>query len=468
LTLDKVVIALIVSGMVIFASFQIKECVEAHENPSTHSLSVSKPRSFPGLMICPFGQHSIEYDDVYELDISDSDSVFFCPKWSNDALLSFDFEFSPFLFNDNRHVASGRQKSTCPKNNIGEIVGTRVNGFNEALFFLGLDKTELGTTTPRQFTKFVTVRNRVTSRARVNCLRNTRPPSANCSACTSWTPPNVRCLVYDPSYFDEMAKNKNMDPACNPMREKIANVIDSLKMYVGFKYFDHIFRYTGLIEQLTASGFGRAPSTLSLTLSELRQQMQPIARYLDGSTRDGPPKPNLNLTFFDGLMAVFYDPSKGVPAEMDFTSAPRLAEDLLYSVPIFKKGRNSQPPYGYYSYDFVNPFATEAVEILVDVSFDKRYSSVLTNSYNETSNYHFFETTRKPDNRYNDFEISVKFESAASTSRFEVVTLSILTTLSIILSTASALWSYRDKMVILIIAVVNKFTASSVKQHQVV
>jgi hypothetical protein len=105
-TLNTIVMAIVVVGIILFASFQITECVSAHENPGSRSKVVDVNRTFPGLMFCPFGRNAAGSNQ--------------CPIWSPDAYLSFDFSgpsiFGPdkdpiHFYNTNVDTAS-RKKAT--------------------------------------------------------------------------------------------------------------------------------------------------------------------------------------------------------------------------------------------------------------------------------------------------------------------------------------------------------------------
>jgi hypothetical protein len=266
MSLDQFVIALIVSGMILFVSFQIRDCVLAHQNPNTQTSTISRPRSFPGIMICPFGRRFLDTNFKYDNFIN-TDDFFFCPKWSDDALLSFDF--NPSVFNTNYNAKSGRQGSVCPQNNEGVVSGGQ-SFFSELLRFG--DMTRDGS----EYTQYATVKNKLSSRPVSVCKPRGSAQTPGCSRCSSWMPPNVRCLVYDPSFFNSMAPKDGIDPICNPMSEgNDANALDSLHMSdVRLDDGDvkgngnQGFRYTGLIQQPTVSEVGRADSELFVSFYE--------------------------------------------------------------------------------------------------------------------------------------------------------------------------------------------------------
>jgi hypothetical protein len=218
LTLEKIVLAIVVVGIIVFASFQISECVSAHENPSSQTRVENVNRTFPGLMFCPFGRNSL-----YDPGLRDS----ICPKWAPDASLSFDFRitagnigngYSPdaiSLYNTNVDSASQVERSdSCSLN--------QVDRSSSSLFFVASKDTKSKESTVR-FERQVTVKNSAPPRPSVIVDGVER------QSCNSWTPPNVQCLVYDPSTFDEATKTiPGLNTKCNAMRELKANTVDSL------------------------------------------------------------------------------------------------------------------------------------------------------------------------------------------------------------------------------------------------
>lgn len=73
LPLEKIVMVIVIIGIIFFASFQINECIIAHENPSTQSKPQNVPRNYSALMLCPFS-----------VDLSQGDGI--CPRWSSPTL----------------------------------------------------------------------------------------------------------------------------------------------------------------------------------------------------------------------------------------------------------------------------------------------------------------------------------------------------------------------------------------------
>jgi hypothetical protein len=113
---DKLVVAVVIIGIIVFTSFQISESVAAHENPATKSNVEVVPRKYPGLMICPFSRN-----------IGGKDGV--CPKWSPDALLQYEPGGSATsgILNSNLHSASQRTPTRCPDNHLATISSNQGN-----------------------------------------------------------------------------------------------------------------------------------------------------------------------------------------------------------------------------------------------------------------------------------------------------------------------------------------------------
>jgi hypothetical protein len=208
--LDNIVMAAVVVGIIVFASFQINQCVAAYANPATQTSVDDVPRTFPGIMLCPFSSN------VYK-----SYSASICPKWSPQASLSFDFSTAPSgtsspgcpteitaqLINTNSDSRSRNQRSnSCPLNQINLIPAA--SSTLPALFF-GYYRS-LPAPCLTRFSKLVTVKNSAKPKTQ---LYETGGPYT----CNSWTPPNVQCLVFDSSSFEDAASaSPDLKSMCNP------------------------------------------------------------------------------------------------------------------------------------------------------------------------------------------------------------------------------------------------------------
>lgn len=484
MSIHKIVIALVVTGIILFASFQIRECVESHQNPNSQTSSTHDSRTFPGLMICPFGRQTFDFRFASYVDFMENDFSF-CPKWSNDALLSFDFGFGPMtgsdqprllnpaIFNTNLNLKSGRQGSNCPKNNFGDFSENQASGIAaEALMFFDLTDVR-NSSRVHAFISFVTVKNRPTSRPFANCGIVAGMRRGSCNTCRSWTPPNVRCIVYDPSAFDSIAPKVGIKPICNPMREgQQANVHDTLNVI--FPEFDvdtlsgnpsrfptQGFRYKGLIQQPSVSEIGRADSELFVSFFDLKKEHEAA---LPASSLRAPRNP-LNTTFFDGLLYIFYDSAKGTPTEIDFNSAQSgTPGEGLYSQVLLRSQIKSVGPSQTTRTFQLDKFVHVEID---DYIFDKSFSNVVLGSYKDITTrftLRFSSITELVEGI--PLILRMQFASVTSTLRQETVVLSILTTISIILSTAATVWGARNRIEQFIVVSISKYRARTAKRNQ--
>jgi hypothetical protein len=77
-TIEKIVLFIVATGIIVFAVFQLLQCVTSYANPVTKSTVLNVTRTYPGLMICPFSNNIMPSQNS-------------CPQWSSDAYLSYDF-----------------------------------------------------------------------------------------------------------------------------------------------------------------------------------------------------------------------------------------------------------------------------------------------------------------------------------------------------------------------------------------
>jgi hypothetical protein len=335
--LDKIVLVIVVVGIIVFAGFQISQCVAAYKTPGTQTIVSNVTRTFPGIMLCPFSYSQINRA---------------CPKWAPEASLAFEFtkaenrQFNRncsstsllLLTNTNVDPASQSQRSqsTCALNSY-------TSGSDPELRFENTGGSVSACAIP--FEKQVTVKN--SAKPLTDCSGDAQGV-LTCLTCNSWTPPNVQCTVLDPSYFDNA-----LNPICNPMKEVHANSVDALYLY--FSKFgigstrDGVYSYSGLIPQPLAppydgngsiqSPFVNAPSSLSITTTTLNSQgvLKPTAPLS--------PFRNVNMSLFGGIVAVLYDSSKGIPTTLDFDGARlnTMSNRILGSqrIQLFKQFRSS-------------------------------------------------------------------------------------------------------------------------------
>jgi len=448
-TLDKIVMAVVIVGIIVFASFQISQCVASYANPATQTSVANVNRTYPGIMLCPFSY------DVYG-------QVGICPTWSPQASLAFDF-------NDRRGQDSG-PGNVCPPNSIVSVSNTNSDRAAQNLrsnscplnqgnlipdastlkpaIYVGIYRPPCFT----QLQKLVTVKNS----ARPTTDRNSRTgPSYTCN---SWTPPNVECLVFDASSFDEAANtNPDLKPICNPMREVKSNAENSVGLNVRFDTYDcgsrcdystyGFYKYSGLIPQtsippgLQSNPFITAPSSLSSYTRDLVQQGK-----VSSCSR------NVNISLFGGIVAVLYDASKGTPQELDFDGArtnQMSDSDLGSTVLLSTNAGGNGVVQG--SGPFCAQYEPPPVSATVTSQVDERFTNAVTGAKLPFTSQTVSLQTSIIDGtslRGGDgsFQLSMRFSSSVSVVTSPIISLTILTTISIILSTAATLWGSQQKI----------------------
>ncbi len=481
-TIEKIVLFIVATGIIVFAVFQLLQCVTSYANPVIKSTVLNVTRTYPGLMICPFSSNIMPFKSN-------------CPQWSSDAYLSYDFNdydkdsgdindygnptiarscpwpLVVFLENTNTYRGSNskRTRFTCSGNWLSNFFGGTPLGFG-SYGTTSCDGTPNG---PPSFVgshRFVTVQNT----AKPVMWGNPDKPGESI-ACNSMTPPNVRCLVYDPSYF---AGNQQ----CNPMIEDEANAENALRLrflsrerqyrgansvssffpahpvYKGAKKFLRgVFSYSGLKSPISSSNlppsqictdsnrnvFTNAPSSLSLSTSDLFDQA-PLSFSACA---------NANLTIFGGLAVVLYDASKGTPKALDFDgakinamSSSILGSSVLMSTSVLgDEGADAGVSYGC---TISNAAPLEAkVTTQVDWFFT---NAVLNQETNKTTQTMTMQHSVVDQNSVFDlgqrFVLSISFSSSSTVVTNQVIPITILTTISIIVSTAGTLWGSREKM----------------------
>jgi len=97
----------------------------------------------------------------------------------------------------------------------------------------------------------------------------------------------------------------------------------------------------------------------------------------------------MNATLFGGLMVVMYDPSEGIPKQMDFKSAPfivdnnegsfKISQTLIYKNFIF----NSQT--GVAQYKYFKPIGP--IVVAVDSAIEKTFTNAVLQQMRETTKY---------------------------------------------------------------------------------
>jgi hypothetical protein len=441
-TLDKIILVIVVIGIIAFAVFQIQQCVVAYTEPIPSSSLETVKRTFPGVMICPYSskENGGDADPIAcSSEQLNSDSFDNCPLWAPTASLSFDWvgqvpTFSETfcsdnaaptmsLFNTNVDPGSSRSVSKCLN------LASSVTGGNSPLVFGLMNNAGC----IKSFARQILLKNSASS---LNCT------SVGCRSCQNFNPPNVKCLVYDPSFFDDAIKKiPGLESVCNPFRETSPNSQDAIEILdpqefglqnerIGLGY-----EYSGLIPKRCS----RAPSNLKLSTYDLRSQGQNQALYALQYYQ------NLNMSLFGGLVAVFYDSSKGVPKELNFDDIFAFSSNgkLLSDKPDHVLGSKTL----LYTKCVKGPGGKcdqiKQPELSVQAAFriDTKYTNAALGRTDTTmtSSVSIQPAISRPGNyRY---PLSISFSSPFTVVAKSVISLSILTTLSIIVSTAGTLWS---------------------------
>jgi hypothetical protein len=458
---DKLVMAVVVVGIIVFTSFQIIESVAAHENPATKSTVEVVPRKYPGLMICPFSR-----------DVGGSIGV--CPKWSPDALLQYELGDNGMgVLNSNLHSASQRTRTRCPGNHMTTLAPDKGNALIFGNFVFGSISKQIESI--RTSAQKVTVKN--SAKPTLKCDKPRGGDGIGCTnpqhavtfpyLCPSFTPPNVQCTVYDPNYFDTQAKVYGMDPICNPMKEVVGNTLDYLSLSLQFDLDPRDaarqdppsgYKYSGLIPQPSVPEFDRTlfkslPTQLFANPSELNIQK--------GRSN------NANFSLFAGVVALLYDPSMGVPTTLNFDSVQEgsVSEDILSSFVLLNTDC------GYYP-DVPNPdykcpqVKFPPIDTLLTNQVDWTFSNKISQ---RMENKTIYSTTTQPSTKKSycqpwsgpacNPDVRIAFTSSSTVITTQIISLSILTTISIILSTAATLWGSQKQIKAGIALVKEKYDA---------
>jgi hypothetical protein len=445
-TFDKFVLVLVIPALVVAAYFNIKACVDAYENPATQVSVINANRTFPGIMICPYSFNANRYflGDV---------RVGLCPKWASDATLSFTFApglDSIRLWNTNTEVASKRQSaSECP--NVLSAVDP--SGGNSYLLYPPFP-------VPKRLDGFLDL----TSGLKVT-VKNTEKPTLSCEfdymnpsvqnpcknpadadtfpyLCPSWTPPQVECLVFDPNHFEEQAKKHGIDPKCNPLKEIKPNSLESVQMSFGAFGMGDPFKkktgyaYKGLIPQPNATNkaFRDLPQNFFISTNDMFLKDRNVF--------------DMNISF-NGLTAVIYDASNGIPKELDFSGATtRTMSEQVDSLIVFAMKCDDQSNVQSCGAEPLMPQEVEVTTTFEEI-FTNQLRTQSTRYYNQsvvTAISNLPRTVGIPNTFLNIWSLSMSFSTDTSTNRKQVLSVNIVTTVSVILSIATSIWGARPKI----------------------
>jgi hypothetical protein len=270
----------------------------------------------------------------------------------------------------------------------------------------------------------------------------------------------VECTVFDPYHFDRQAKVFGMNPICNPMKETIANTLDTVSLDLNFDTEGVVnnpnvgYKYSGLIPQPDSpTAQGRVQDMFKSLPTELFASPQALNRQSDHVS-------NANFSLFAGVVAVLYDASKGVPTTLNFDNVRdnAMSADILTSTVLWQTKcelimgplQNVQPDDARLRcpQEKLPPvdFSTTAQ---IDVTFSNKIYQSLTNTtiYTIAKQPSAMRPICKPwDGLACKADLRILFTTPSTIINTQIINLSVLTTISIILSTAGTLWGSQDKI----------------------
>lgn len=309
-----------------------------------------------------------------------------------------------------------------------------------------------------------------------NILTTFRRQNGIPDACDGWTLPNVKCLVFDPLRIDaEIPKQPNANPyipkkpECNPMKEINANSWDSLQFVANsFGTFDsggdgRFFSYTGLekfwfipetfvCKDSDFPGVGICPiirPNINNVPSQGKMTSYDLLQRVKSASQNSAFDPIFSL--YGGLVAVFYDASKGIPEELDFERAQDgamsnkiLGSTVLLSTDCGQTGNLCQ------NLTLSQPqtvTVTTHVDELLTNPLGRDLQKVTKMSISiENSVVHNPAPKVEAGAGGTGFQLQIRFSSPLSTVSTQYVSISVLTTISIIFSTAATLWGSQEKI----------------------
>jgi hypothetical protein len=471
-TLEWIVMAIVIAGIVTFAAFQISESVRAHQNPSSTSSVRNVSRLFPGLMICPFS-----YDNIRQYPVNA------CPKWSPQATLSFEnSNDEPYRFT-NTNLDPESKRSECP--NLLQNLNPRSSYSGLWLQTNNVQPLFQATVKNRGVRKLPICKDPDGMKNQILttfCRQNGIPDT-----CDGWTPPNVKCVVMDPVLIDaEISKQANPNPyfpkktECNPMKETKANTLDSLRIDNANNFATQndgtggraasFFSYKGLekfwfvpesfvCKDSDYPGYSPCPikrPNIDNVPSEGKMSTYDLLQLVKSSTSLNPPRNSAYdpiFSLYGGLVAVFYDASKGIPEELDFERAQdnAMSGNILGSTVLLSTdcGDNNAFPDLCQTLTIRQPqtvtVTTHVDELLINAF--RNQTRIATNMAISIENSVIRNPAPKVQTGTSQtFQLEMRFSSSMSTVTTQYVSLSVLTTISIILSTAATLWGSQEKI----------------------
>jgi hypothetical protein len=160
-------------------------------------------------------------------------------------------------------------------------------------------------------------------------------------------------------------------------------------------------------------------------------------------------KVNANFSLFAGVVAVLYDPSMGVPTALNFDNVRQnsMSENILSSSLLLYTDCDAPNSVGNCPQVKVPP-----IDILIANQVDQKFSSKIPQRLFNTTIYSTTTQTSTKTLYCLSWQsgcipdVRMAFTSSSTVVTTQIISLSILTTLSIIVSTAATLWGSQDKI----------------------
>ena len=424
--LDKTVLLITIAAIIIVVAFLLAQCVQSYEQISYASNSERISRTFPGILLCPFSK----IRGLGTLANFNSDDVI-KPRWTDQATLSFSW------------ITELVQQPGKPDQISGLKIDRKVNdpstrqqvracpNYDQNTEKLSYPTSAIYPNVKSDYNPVVTVRN---------------------SGVLSVTPPNVECIAFDALLFAKIVPS-SWEAACNPLLESVANNADRIYIdlaVAGFKASpNNKFMYTGLIPDWAPAdsknpypGFKAADS-----------------RKIDEITGNGWPE------LFGGIEAIFYDASQGVPKEINFDHISTTQDGIVFGSTVLTASVQLAIAQDKdYQYKPTKPAAKFYAAI--STVFNRTFSNALSGTFADLKYTHEMTTYPQAQNPLsNGFDTSISFDmcigfaSIQSTIVTAYIKVTVLTTITIIFSTAASIWDLQATMKAQLMLVIAKVVA---------
>ena len=172
----------------------------------------------------------------------------------------------------------------------------------------------------------------------------------------------------------------------------------------------------------------------------------------------------MNMSLFSGVVAILYDSSKGTPKVLNFDNARfnTMSEEVLSSTVLFEAQKCEKELGVKYNDNRCPQVKLPPVDAIITAQIERVLSNPVTGSLTPMTLYSASmrpspqSSTCLVDDLSCHADLILSFASSGSVVNTQIVSLSILTTVSIILSTAATLWGSQEKIKSGIVLVMNK------------